>query len=46
MLYTVGSKVQIVVNIKKHMSQIIWVYTVCKGKQDLETKEYNIFCKL
>ena len=20
-----------------------WVYTVCKGKKDLQTKEYNFF---
>ena len=22
------------------------VYTVCKGQTDLQTKDYNIFCKL
>ena len=25
------------------MLHFIWVYTVCKGKKDLQTKEYNIF---
>ena len=28
------------------MLHFIRVYTVCKGKKDLETKEYNIFLKL
>ena len=25
------------------MLHFIWVYTVCKGKKDLKTEEYNIF---
>ena len=28
------------------MLHFIWVYTVCKGKKDPQTKEYNIFGKL
>ena len=28
------------------MLHFIKVYTVCKGKKDLQTKEYNIFVKL
>ena len=28
------------------MLHFIKVYTVCKGKKDLQTKEYNIFFKL
>ena len=28
----------------KHLIlHFIWVYTVCKGKKDLQTKAYNIF---
>ena len=27
------------------MLHLIRVYTVCKGKKDLQTKEYNIFLK-
>ena len=25
------------------MLHFIWVYTVCKGRKDFQTKEYNIF---
>ena len=31
------------VAVPSHITPSIWVYTVCKGKKDLQTKEYIIF---
>ena len=41
LLQTVKTKMKCII-----MMHFIRVHTVCKGRKDLQTKEYNIFLKL